>query len=123
MKTTRFPLLFAALLLLVALPDGAFAGRPFPKVKPTPVPPHHTTIASISADSITVDEAKASKTYKITSNTEITYKDQKATVSDLHAGMRVSVTAGADPETAARIAANEPPKEPVKPAGRGAGKR
>ena len=82
-----------------------------PKPRATPVH-HHTLIQSISADSITVSQPGGAKTYKITSNTEITFKGQTTTTDKLQAGMRVTVTPdAADESVAGQIAANDPPKD------------
>jgi len=78
---------------------------------------HHTVIESVSADSITIDQPGGSKTFKIVSTTEITFKGQSTTADKLEAGMRVQVMADdVDPGTAASISANDPPKDPVTPA-------
>jgi len=74
---------------------------------------HHTVIAEVSADSITVNDAAGTQTYKITANTEITFKGDTTTASQLQAGMRVQVTPDSvDPDTAGQIAADDPPKDP-----------
>ncbi|HVF72670.1 MAG TPA: hypothetical protein VM940_13785 [Chthoniobacterales bacterium] len=80
--------------------DPAFGAS---KKKPTPPPIHTPTIASVTADSITVTEAKTTKTLGITQFTEITVNGQKATAAELKAGMGVNVTLGTDPTKAARI--------------------
>ena len=83
------------------------------KPRPTPVH-HHVTIESVSADSITVSQPGGAKTYKITPNTEITFKGDNATVDQLQAGMRVQVTPDAvDEGTAGAIAADDPPHDPT----------
>jgi hypothetical protein len=79
------------------------------------------TIGKVSADSITVTGLKEEKTYKITKNTEIQFKGQKVPVDQLKEGMRVSVTMGSDATTAARISANEPPKDEPSEGGKGRG--
>jgi hypothetical protein len=78
----------------------------------------HTTISRISPTSITVKEAKESKTFAITSFTDIGYNGSPAKITDLHPGMRVEITAGSDPSTAARINASEAPKATPKPGGK-----
>lgn len=83
------------------------------KPRPTPVH-HHVTIEAVSATSITINEPGGVKTYKITPNTEISFKGQTATVDQLQAGMRVQVTPdAADDNTAGEIAANDPPHDPT----------
>jgi len=79
------------------------------KKKSKAIEHHDTVIASVAADSVTVDADKVSKSYKITPFTEVTLRGQKATVADLKPGMAVSVTMGADPAIASRIAAGDPP--------------
>jgi hypothetical protein len=115
MKTPAFLL---TILLLVLLTPDLHAGRGWPRSKPTPKPAVHTTIASISSNSITVQEAKATKTFTITPDTEIDYNGQRVALSALQPGMRVSVNTGISGDVASRISANESPKEPAKPAGK-----
>src|SRR4051794_9929988 len=76
--------------------------------------PEHTTITSISADSLTISSGGTAKTYKLTKDTDLTLKGQKAKVEDLKAGMRVSVTMASDPTVASRVNASDPPKEEPK---------
>lgn len=77
---------------------------------------HHTVIESVSADSITITAADGTHSYKITKDTEITFKGQTATADQLQAGMRVTVTPDAADDTAAgMIAANDPPKAEPSP--------
>ncbi len=85
-----------------------------PPAKKDPPKAEHTTITSISADSITISEGGKAKTFTITKDTEIDLKGQKAKVEDLKAGMRVSVSMGSDPTIASRINASDPPKEDPK---------
>src|SRR4051812_25091386 len=101
-------------LLAVALTVGLQTLSPInlhaagaPKIVPkkaTPAPVH-TTISSISADSITITDAHGTKTYKITKDTALELKGQTVKAEELKAGMRVSVTMGSDPTVASRIAA------------------
>ena len=99
------------ILLALALCVPAFAGNSKPWVTPGV---HHTVIESVSADSITITQADGSHTYKITKDTEITFKGETTTVDQLQAGMRVIVTPdAADEDTAGEIAANDPPKDPT----------
>ena len=109
------PLLVAVTLLSVAMQPSAQA---YTKTKPRATPAHHhLVIESISADSITISNGGAdSKTYKITKQTEITFKGQATTTDQLKAGMRVQVTPDAADETAAgAISANDPPKDEGSP--------
>jgi hypothetical protein len=57
----------------------------------------------VTGSSITVAEANATKTLTITQFTEIVVNGQKASVGDLKAGMKVSITLGTDPTRASRI--------------------
>lgn len=104
-----FLLLLTTVALATSIPTRVQAGRP----KPTPVPHYHTVIAEISAESITVQGPKQTKTYKITKDTQITYNGKKVTAADLQAGMKVSVTAAMDPGTAVVITANKAPNDPA----------
>ena len=70
---------------------------------------HATVISSVSADSITIAEAKVMKTFAITQFTEITVKGQRAKLADLQPGMSVSVTLSTDPSKLSRISAGDPP--------------
>ena len=101
------------LALALCMPPLARAGFPSPKPRATPVR-HHTVIDTVSADSITIDQAGGSKTYAITKFTEITFKGQTTTVDQLQPGMRVTVTPdAADDTSAGQIAADDPPKDPT----------
>jgi hypothetical protein len=107
----RIFLPIALALGLLCLPQGVQAKASKPK--PTPNH-HHVTIETVSATSITVDEPGGVKTYKITANTEITFKGQTVTVDQLQAGMRVQVTPdAADEDTAGEIMADDPPHDPT----------
>jgi len=105
MKKSFIVPLFTVLALALAV--NLHAGTPTPKPKKKV----HTIIASVDAGSITVQEPDKTVTYKITPLTEITFKGNSATVSDLKPGQRVDVTASDDPTVADRIAADDPPKD------------
>ena len=110
MKKSVFSLLAVSAVLALAQASPAFgAGR---KKATKATPPHHKepVIASMGANSITVDEEKRTRTFMISQFTEISVNGQKATVSDLKPGMRVSVTIGMDPTHASRITAAGVPK-------------
>jgi hypothetical protein len=102
MKKFRFILPAIALLLALLTADPALAAS---KKKPSPTPSQAPTIASVTGNSITVMEAKVSKTLTITQFTEITVNGQRATAAELKPGMIVSVTLGTDPTRASRITA------------------
>lgn len=101
MKNARFVLSAVAVCLGMLAANPAFGAS---KKKPSPPPQSQApTITSVSANSITVTEAKVSKTLIITQFTEITVNGQRATAADLKAGMIVSITLGTDPSKASRI--------------------
>lgn len=104
MKAVLPSIVGLALTLLSASPASAGG-----KKKAKPIEHHDTTITSVSADSIAIDEDKVPRSFKITQFTEVTLRGQKAAVADLKPGMMVSVTLGADPAVASRIAAGDPP--------------
>ncbi len=119
MNPRNIPVLVVTVLGLLALVSAdvlAAAPKPAPKPsakapnakKATPAPTH-TTIASISADSITVDEPKGTRTYKIGKDTEFNLRGQKVKIEEIKTGMRVSVTVGSDPAVAQRISASDAP--------------
>jgi hypothetical protein len=87
------------------------------KAKPRPTP-FHITIESVSTDSITVNQPGGVKTYKITKDTEISFKGNTVTADQLQSGMRVEVTPDSvDQGVAGMIQADDPPAPPpVKPA-------
>ena len=100
MKKSR---LFLATIIcgLLAL-DPAFGAS---KKKKEPPVVQGPTIASVTATSITVAEAKTTKTLGINQFTEIMVNGQKATAAELKPGMTVQVTLGTDPSKASRILA------------------
>src|SRR2546422_11068126 len=110
MKKSVFSLLAVSAVLALAQASPAFGAGKKKATKATP--PHHKepVIASVGANSITVDEEKGTRTFMISQFTEISVNGQKATVSDLKPGMRVSVTIGMDPTHASRITAAGAPK-------------
>ncbi len=101
------PLILGAVCALCALTTGSTALAGGKKAKP--IEHHDTVITSVAADSITIDADKVTKSFKITQFTEVTLRGQKAALTDLQPGMMVSVTMGADPTTASRIAAGDAP--------------
>jgi hypothetical protein len=95
----------AAFMVCSSLYAGTPKATPTPRLKPSP-----DTISSVSADSITVEHTKikypttrvdlvgggatletSSKTYKITTHTEVTLSDRNAKVTDLQPGMVVAI--------------------------------
>ncbi len=112
MKKSIIALLFALVALALTVP--ANAGTPTPTPKPKTPKRTHTVIQTVDANSITIQMGDKTTSYKITPQTEITFKGNTATVGDLKPGMRVDVTAGMDPTVADRIAADDPPKDEKK---------
>ena len=114
MKKTIIALLFTFVAFAMLAPAPVHAAPAAQQAKPTPKPkPKHTVIESVDANSITVKVGDAKTiTYKITPQTEITFKGNSVKVTDLKPGQRVSVTAGMDATVAARIAADDAPKDP-----------
>jgi hypothetical protein len=100
MKTFRFLLPAIAVLLGLFTVSPAFAAS---KKKPSPTPTQLPTIASVTANSITVAEANATKTLAITQFTEITVNGQRGTAADLKPGMTVTIALGTDSSKASRI--------------------
>jgi hypothetical protein len=100
--------ILAVLPLVVLIGFFAASDPLFGASKKKAAPPPQTkspTITSVTATSITVAEEKTTKTLTINQFTEITVNGQRATVSDLKAGMTVNVTLGTDPSKASRISA------------------
>jgi hypothetical protein len=100
------PILLAAGLLVISEGQALSKSRKLP-------PSHHTTIETVSTDSITIDSPDGTKTYKITKDTEITFKGDTVTADQLQPGMSVDVTPDAVDETVAgTIVADDPPHDP-----------
>jgi hypothetical protein len=98
----------------IALTHSEARERDRAKAKPRPTP-IQVTIESISNDSITVNQPGGAKTYKITRDTEITYKGNDVSTSQLQTGMTVEVTPDAiDDSAAGMIQADDPPAAPPK---------
>ena len=82
------------------------------KARPTPF---RVTIEAVSAGYITISQKDGPHTYKITRDTEITYKNDTVTARQLHPGMSVQVTAdAADDAVAGLIQSDDPPPRPIK---------
>ena len=101
--------------------NGKKNGKKKGKGGDKPAEVHHTVIASVDLESITVKEDKTTKDYKVTKDTIIELRGQKASLFDLKEGMRVSITIGFDPTTLDRIIANDAP--PKAAAGTNTGKK
>ena len=95
-------ILVLILSLGMLLPGAVFAAPKKPKATPAPII-QAPTIAAVTADSITIKEAQATKTLGITQFTEIMVNGRKATAAELKPGMTVNVTLGTDPSKASRI--------------------
>ena len=105
----RPTLLVCALAALIGLTcaSPALAGKSsggFKPIKSTPPPVHTTTIATVTATSITINEDKTPRTFAISQFTEVTVNGARATVADLKPGMNVSITLK-DPTSLSRITA------------------
>jgi hypothetical protein len=99
---------FVVIVLAIALTTAAFAGGK--KKKAFPAPKDHTPIiSSVTANSITVTQDKATRAYTITRFGDVMVNGQKATIADLKPGMAVSVTIGVDPSQASRVVATGAP--------------
>jgi hypothetical protein len=112
MKFRFFSLALAAVLLFSGINFASAATR---KPKSKPLETHATVIASVTPQSITINEDKLTKTFAITQFTEITLNGQRASVNDLKPGMSVTVALGGDPSKASRIDAGGAPVQPAAP--------
>jgi len=73
------------------------------KKKPPPTKNQPPTIATVTANSITIKDEKTTRTLGITQFTEINVNGRRAAAADLKPGMTVSVALGTDPTRASRI--------------------
>lgn len=73
--------------------------------------PTADVIASIDLNTITVKGASANTTYRITGSTKILFKGQPTNLTDIRAGMAVTVTPAANATVADTINADDPPKK------------
>jgi hypothetical protein len=87
--------------LLVSTTVLAGSKKKAPPSAPTQLP----TIVAVTADSLSVKDAQATKTLAITPFTEINVNGRKGTAADLKPGMTANVTLGTDPTKASRIKA------------------
>jgi hypothetical protein len=101
MKQFRYLFVVAALAASLAASSSVFAGSS--KKKPTPAPIQTPTIASVTPTSITINEAKTTKTYAINQFTEINVNGARATAAELKPGMGVSVVVSTDATKVSRI--------------------
>jgi len=100
MKSHRLLVVFLSLAMLLTI--TAFGGTTKKKSTP-PLLIQSPTVTAVTADSITVKEAQATKTLAITQFTEINLNGRKATAAELKPGMIVNVTIGTDATKASRI--------------------
>ena len=107
MSKPHLLLRISAILLACLVATGSFAKEKKPKKKPQDS--HPTVITAVTANAITIKEAKAEKIIPITASTEIYVRDKKADVTALQAGMAVSVTLAMDGDKASRINATDAP--------------
>jgi hypothetical protein len=94
-------------ILTLALTLPALAGKGDKKSKKGGADAGGEKITAVDASSITT----SSGTYSIGSDTKVTVNGQDSTAADLKVGMKVTVTAGSDPKTAASIAATAAKKK------------
>jgi hypothetical protein len=104
MKRSLYFLAVVSILSGIIVAPAAFAKSK----KSTPPPQLGSVITSVTPTSVTVSEAKNTKTYTISQFTEVTVNGQKATIADLKPGMIVNVTLGGATQ-ASRIAAHDAP--------------
>ena len=100
-------LLVASILLAGLVAAPAFAGGR--KKKTSPPKYQAPVISSVTGNTITVTQEKATRAFTITRFSEITVNGQKATVADLKPGMTATVTIGVDPSQASRVVATGVP--------------
>ena len=105
MKNVVRILLLALLSVALLLPNAANAKVKRAKAKPS-LTPTSITIQSIAGNTITVKEPQGTKSYTVTTATEITYEGQRVALSFLKAGMHVDVSAGMDLTVASVITAS-----------------
>ncbi len=108
MRKAAFSLLVISTALAFVTTIPAFGASK--KKKATPAPGHHDTLISdVSPNAITVISDQIARTFTITPFTEINVNGQKASIADLKARMRVTVTIDLDPSRARRINATNAP--------------
>ena len=112
MRLTALSVCIALAALFVASANPAAAAQKKGKAKPAET--HATTIASVTPQSITIQEDKITKTFTITQFTEITVNGQRAAVTQLQPGMTVTVALGGDPTKVSRIDAGGVPVQPAR---------
>lgn len=113
MKNRALRLALVAVAVCSVSISAASAAQRKPKAKPPET--HVTVIASVTPQSITINEDKVTKAFAITQFTEITVNGQRATVNELKPGMSVTVGLGGDPSKASRIDAGGAPVQPTTP--------
>jgi hypothetical protein len=100
--------LLVVFILAAALTTApAFAGGR--KKKASPPKPQTPLISSVTGNTITVTQDKATRAFMITPYSEIIVNGQKGTITDLKPGMTVNVTIGVDPTQAGRVVASGVP--------------
>ena len=107
MRKPHLLLWVSVLFVACTMATGSFAKEK--KRKKKPQDSHPTVITAVTANAITIREAKAEKTVPVTPATEIYVRDKKADVTALQPGMAVSVTLAMDGDKASRINATDAP--------------
>jgi hypothetical protein len=99
MNKSRF--LVYVLIGLLSTSVAAFGAA---KKKPSPPPQNQApTITAVSADTVTVTEHNAARTFTVNQFTEINVNGRKATIADLKPGMNASITIATDSTKLSRI--------------------
>ena len=103
--------------ILALLPLWADAANNAAKKKPNAANCDRVTAVDVTNSAVTIyDHIKQEAvTYAVTTNTEIFVLHAKVGLDKLSPGMKVTVTADADPKVVARIdGTDEPPRQPKK---------
>jgi hypothetical protein len=105
---------FLLFMAVVVLPGAAFAGAP--KLKPRqPYKPTYDVIKAVdpTAQTVTIGHVNSTdtstKTFKLDKFSEIEVNGATGTLNDVKTGMKVSVTTGADDNTASRLVVSPAP--------------
>ncbi len=109
---------FVALGLLLLSAGISHAGVPRGKTHKPPPKTVYTAIASIDTKAMTItvepknSTATATRTYKISSRTQVTVNGQPGTLADLKPGLQIRIGAGMDADVAEELSASAPPPNP-----------
>jgi hypothetical protein len=118
MKSNRILLACLTAVFALTLPLNVQAGWPRNSKKKEPPKPQYQAIDAVDATAKTITvsyrntPSANAKTLKINERTEIQVNGNKATINDLHSGMKVVVGVGMDPTIAASLSASPAPPDP-----------